>query len=283
MKAADFDYVRPETLEAALGHLSDDTVDARAIAGGQSLMAMMNFRLAQPERLVDLAAIDALRFIRDAGGHIEVGAMATFADLEQSPVIAEHVPLLAAALPHIAHPAIRSRGTIGGSAALADPAAEVPALLLAQDATLDLVSATGNRAVEAHNFFVDTYQTALAAGELVRSISIPKRPAGARHAFYELARRHGDYAMVGVAVTADDIRPVTNLRIAFFAIGDVAVRVPAAEDAMNGRDLADSDAVEAALAGVAQLTFRGDLNATVDTKRHLARVVLKRAFAELGQ
>lgn len=283
MKAAEFDYVRPETLEVALGHLADQTVEARAIAGGQSLMAMMNFRLAQPERLVDLAAIEALRFLRDEGERIEVGAMTTFAELERSPIIADHVPLLAVALPHIAHPAIRSRGTIGGSAALADPAAEVPALLLALDATLDLVSATASRSVEARDFFVDTYQTDLAAGELVRSISIPKRPPGARHAFYELARRHGDYAMAGVAVTVDAIRPVANLRVAFFAIGDAAVRVQEAEDAMNGRDLADADAVQAALAGVAQLAFRGDLNATAETKRHLAQVVLKRAFAELGK
>lgn len=283
MKAADFDYVRPGTLDAALAHMVDDATDTRVIAGGQSLMAMMNFRLAQPERLVDLGAIESLRFIRDNGDAINIGAMTTFAELEKSEIISGHLPLLRAALPHIAHPAIRSRGTIGGSAALADPAAEIPALLLAMDATMDLISATGARAINARDFFIGTYETALASGELVRSISIPKPNARARFAFYELARRHGDYAMAGAALAADSVRPVSNLRIAFFAVGDVAVRVPQAESAMDGKSLDDTDALAAAMAAVAKLEFRGDLNASVTTKRYLAQIVLKRAFAELAK
>ena len=134
MKAADFEYVKPDTLDAALAELAQPDIDARAIAGGQSLMAMMNFRLAQPQRLVDLGALEALRHVRDNGDAIELGAMTTFAELERSELVSSHVPLLSMALPHIAHSAIRNRGTIGGSAALADPAAEVPALLLALQA-----------------------------------------------------------------------------------------------------------------------------------------------------
>lgn len=282
MKAADFDYVRPATLEAALALMADRTVEARALAGGQSLMPMMNFRLAQPERLIDLGALEPLRSIRDHGDAIEIGAMTTYSELDQSETIADHFPLLKTALPHIAHPAIRNRGTIGGSAALADPAAELPALLLAVEARLNVVSASGERSVNADDFFVGTYETDLAADELVRSITIPKVSAGARFAFYELARRHGDYAMVGTALAADAINPISNLRIAFFAIGDKATRVPMAETAMNGKSLDDAEAISSALAAVEQLQFHGDLNASASTKRHLAQVALKRAFAELA-
>ncbi|MGI9520092.1 MAG: FAD binding domain-containing protein [Hyphomicrobiaceae bacterium] len=283
MKALDFDYVRPATLDAALQELENTDANARAIAGGQSLVAMMNFRLAQPERLVDLSDIAALRFVRDIGDAIEIGAMTTFADLERSELVGEHFPLLRAALPHIAHPSIRSRGTIGGSAALADPAAEVPALLLAANARLNIVSTAGSRTMDAHNFIVGTYETALKASELLRSITIPKPPANARFAFCELARRHGDYAMVGVAMAADSVVPITNLRVVLFAIGDTAMRAAAAEAAMDGTAREDAGARETALAALEELDFRADLNAGVDTKRHLSRVILKRAFAELTE
>ena len=206
MKPSAFEYFNPQSVQEALDLLNRYGDEAKIIAGGQSLVPMMNFRLAQPERLIDLGALEPLRSIRDHGDAIEIGAMTTYSELDQSETIADHFPLLKTALPHIAHPAIRNRGTIGGSAALADPAAELPALLLAVEARLNVVSASGERSVNADDFFVGTYETDLAADELVRSITIPKVSAGARFAFYELARRHGDYAMVGTALAADASR-----------------------------------------------------------------------------
>jgi carbon-monoxide dehydrogenase medium subunit len=281
MKAPDFDYECPATLERALSLLAETDADARPLAGGQSLMAMMNFRLAEPDLLVDLGAIHDLAGIADNGDEITIGAMTRYGELERSDLVSDHLPLMKAALPHIAHPAIRNRGTIGGSVALADPAAEMPAVVLALDATIVTVSVSGERRIEADDFFLGLYETALRSDEIIKAVSFPKPPQSARFAFYELARRHGDYAMAGVAVAAESINPFRNARIAFFGVCDRAVRATGSEDALNGHDKADDSALELAVEAVRGLAFSGDLNATADTKRYLAQVVLRRAAGEL--
>ncbi len=278
MKAADFRYERPGSLAEAFELLDDDTLDAMPLAGGQSLMAMMNFRLAQPGMLVDLSALDDLKGIAADKHGLRIGAMTRYVDLANSPLIAEHAPLLHMALPHIAHAAVRNRGTIGGSVALADPAAEMPALLLALDAEITVQSSAGSKTCAAADFFLGMYQTSLEAGALVTAISIPARAPDRRFGFYELARRHGDYAMAGVAVSATGASngPCTDYRIAFFSIADRALRASAAEAALEGK--APRDGAQAAIAALGELPFAGDLNAGSATKRHLSGVVMKRAL-----
>lgn len=269
MKAADFRYERPETLPDALALLTNP--EAAPLAGGQSLMPMMNFRLARPEVIVDLNRVAGLAGITATDETLHIGAMTRYAALEQSGVLGEKVPLIAAALPHIAHQAIRNRGTIGGSVALADPAAEMPALLLALNATVHADGPDGPRQIAADDFFLGLYDTDLNEGELVTGVSVPAAGASDRFGFYELARRHGDYAMVGVAVAWR-----SDVRIAFFSVADRAVRAPAAEAALAG---GGPGAIDAAVAALDEIDFAGDLNAEPATKRHLAGVVLRRAIA----
>lgn len=270
MKAPDFRYVRPETLQDALRHLQDDMVDAAVIAGGQSLMPMMNFRLAAPDLLVDLNAVEGLDGIAVDGDTVRIGAMTRYSDLEASDTVAEQLPLLAMALPHIAHAAIRNRGTIGGSTALADPAAEMPALLLALGGTVTAASPEGKRDIPADDFFLGLYETALEPGEIVTRITLPAAQPGDRFGFHELARRHGDYAMAGVAVAW----PSDGPKIAFFSVADRAVRARAAEDVLR----AAPDAIDTAVDALSEIEFAEDGNAGIDTKAYLAGVVLRRAL-----
>ena len=279
MKAADFSYARPRTVQEALAILADPQADAMPLAGGQSLMPMMNFRLAAPGTLVDLNGIECLRGIEASDGMVRIGAMTRYNELATSPAVATHAPLIGMALPHIAHAAIRNRGTIGGSVSLADPAAEMPALLLALDATICVEGVSGSRRIAADEFFLGFYETALDEGELVTEILVPQKTEHDLFTFYELARRHGDYAMVGVAVRLPQTPATSSCRIAFFSISDRATRATGAEAALAA-GLSDA-AVEAAVASLAELQFDGDLNAAPDTKRHLAGVVLKRALAGL--
>ena len=282
MKAPDFDYACPQALEEALALLDDSDRDVALLAGGQSLMPMLNFRLATPDLLIDLNGIDKLAGFVDQGDAIVIGAMTRYAELETSDLIAKHIPLLRHALPFIAHPAIRNRGTIGGSVALADPAAEMPALLLALDATIIVTSIKGERAIVADAFFLGLYETALRPGEMVKAISIPKTAGASRFAFDELARRHGDYAMVGVVATADDVDPFNGLRLAFFGIANRAIRAAKAEKVLDQHTPDDGDTLSRAMEAVSTLTFDGDLNASAKTKQHLAKVLLKRVLKVLS-
>ena len=282
MKTADFDYACPATLEEALSLLAKPDREVMPLAGGQSLMPMMNFRLSTPDLLVDLNAIEGLAGLADDGDAITIGAMTRYADLDQSALVATELPMIKHAIPFIAHPAIRNRGTIGGSVALADPAAEMPALCLALEATITAVSTDGERLILADDFFQSLYETALRPGEIVKSISFPKTVASRHFLFDELARRHGDYAMVGLAMTAETVEPLTKLRLAFFGIGDRAIRARAAEDALVGHPPDDDHAYQKACDAIAALAFDGDLNASADTKKHLATVLLKRALRRFG-
>ena len=266
MKAAQFRYERPARLDEAIALMAGE--DVAALAGGQSLMPMMNFRLAQPEVLVDLNGLDELRGIADQGSQIRIGAMTRYAELAQLDGLATRLPLVAAALPHVAHAAIRNRGTLGGSVALADPAAEMPAVLLALSAVIHVAGAEGARDIAADAFFHGLYETALEPGELVTAITLPTAGPEDRYGFREVARRHGDYAMAGVAIA--------GARIAFFAVADRPIRALAAEACLAE----DPTALDAAVDALAEIPFAGDLNASEATKRHLAGVMLRRAWGD---
>ena len=277
MKAPEFDYHRPDTLQAALEILAN-TEDAAPLAGGQSLMPMMNFRLARPEALVDLNHLPELAEVTVDGGHIHIGAMMRYADLAGNAEVQRHLPLMIRAIPHIAHSAIRNRGTIGGSCALADPAAEMPALLLALDARITIRHRAGQSQEQAQDFFIGPYETALSPdGAIIEKIQVPI-PAPQRIGFHEIARRRGDYAMAGVAVAASE--DLSAVRIAFFGVADRALRAEAAEAALAGSN-GGSEALADAIAALNDIPFAADLHTEATTKRHLAGVALRRAWTEV--
>jgi CO/xanthine dehydrogenase FAD-binding subunit len=225
VKPATFDYEAPRTVEAALALLDDD---AKVLAGGQSLVPVMNFRLARPAKLVDVNRIADLAYLRREGGRLRIGATTRHATLERSALVARGWPLLQQAVRHVGHPQIRSRGTIGGSCAHADPTAELPVALTALDALFHVRSRSGARAVEARDFFVTHLTTALRADELLVEIEVPAPPEGARTAFAEHARTHGDWAIAGAAVV---VAP-RHAAIALLGAGPTPVRARAAEAAL---------------------------------------------------
>src|SRR6266513_1156679 len=275
MKAPRFAYARPASVAEALALLEKD--DARVLAGGQSLVPMLNFRLAAPKVLVDINRIAALAGIEVAKNHVRIGALTRHVELERSADIARHLPLVAAAMPHIAHPAIRNRGTFGGSCALGDPAAELPACAIALGATFLAAGKKGERRIAAQDFFKGLYATALKPGELLVAAEFPLPKPGYASAFGELARRHGDYAMVGVA--AHGLRKVgkfSDMRVAFFGVGDRPQRASGFERALEGQP-----AVDGALAKLdADLEPRADLHASAAMKLHLAKVLADRVLGE---
>ncbi len=281
MKAPDFNYQRPASLSAALQLLHDNDQDAQLLAGGQSLMPMLHLRIAQPDMLIDLNRIDELATIDAGDSHIEIGSMVRYAQLEANEQIKTCLPLICSALPHIAHSAIRNRGTIGGSAALADPAAEMPALLIASNASINLVSTKASRVVSADDFFTGLYETALQPGEIIKSISIPKPGNNSVFGFYEITRRHGDYAMAGVAISAQQQSPLHKMRVVFFGVAEKPLRAHNCEQALENGTANDSGAIDLAIKSLEQLPLMGDQHTGVDSKRHLAGVALKRALQEL--
>src|SRR6266496_6383094 len=222
MKPAPFAYHRPGSVDEALAVLAQHGGDARPLAGGQSLIPAMNFRLARPGVLVDLNRLTTLAGIRSGTEGLRIGAMTRQRAVERDATVARDAPLLAEALPHIAHPQIRNRGTVGGSLAHADPAAELPAVMVALDARFVLRSRTASRTVPAHDFYTGLLTTVLGPDELLTEIQIPPRPARAGSAFIELARRHGDFALVGVAVelSLDQRGACASARIALLSVGD---------------------------------------------------------------
>ncbi len=278
MKAPDILYECPQTVAEAVALLSDDGRFCQPLAGGQSLMPMMHLRLAQPEVLIDLNALAELDFIEQVDDTIHVGSMVRYTTLLNSELIRRHVPLMSLSLPHVAHSAVRNRGTIGGSTALADPAAEMPAVLKALNAVIVAVSQSGPREISADDFFQGIYETALGDDELVHSIKFPAATDQQRFGFYELARRHGDYAMAGVAVSAQSINPYTGLRIIFFGVADQPLRATGAEAALEGSMFKDEPAILEAQNALPADEFTGDVGVSVDTKVQLAKVVLKRAL-----
>ena len=274
MKPAPFAYKKARTLDEAVA-LIGEHADARLLAGGQSLIATLNMRLSAPSLLIDINGLPGLDRIEAKDDTVTIGALTRHVQAERSVAVARHAPLIAKAVPHIAHPAIRNRGTIGGSIAFADPAAELPACLLALGGEVEVQGPNGARRIKADDFFKDLYETALAPGEVLTGIRVAAATAGARAGFAELARRHGDYAIVGLAATARARgKGLSDVRLAFFGVGNTPLRARNAEDALASGDV---DAAVAAL----DLAPHDDIQATGVEKKHLAGVLLRRVATQL--
>lgn len=281
MKPAPFAYHRPETVDEALAVLAAHGPGAKPLAGGQSLIPAMNFRLAQPAVLVDLNRIAALASVREETDDLRIGTMTRQRTVERDPLVRRRAPLLAEALPHVAHAQIRNRGTLGGSVAHADPAGEIPAVLLALEARFDLRGPGGTRTVPAERFFTGLFETALAPAELLVEIAIPAMPARTGWAFLEVARRHGDYALAGVAatVTLDDAGRCRAARIALLGVGEGPVLARRAAKSLAGEPPTDKLLREAAGAAAAKdIDPPGDIHASAAYRRQLVGVLTRRAL-----
>ena len=284
MKARAFQYLRARTIEEALAAHASVGEDASFIAGGQSLVPALSLRLQAPRLLIDISHVAELRGIARAGESLRIGALTRHCEMLTEPLIAECAPLLRAAAPFVAHPAIRNRGTLGGSIALADPASEFPAMVLALDAEIEVAGPAGTRRVKACDFFVDLFETALAPGELVIAVHVPLFAGNQRIAFDELARRRGDYALVGCGMIGSfEGALIETIRIAFFSVGNVPTRARAAEAILNGASL------DAARIAAAQGALDHDLappesdEVPPAMRLHLARVLLGRLLGRLSE
>ncbi len=273
MKPAPFAYAKATSVADAVRLLAEP--EAKLLAGGQSLMATLNMRLSSPKLLIDLNGVGELSEISVSGGFVRIGALTRYVAAQRSSDIAMHAPLMALALPHIGHAAIRNRGTVGGSIAFADPAAELPACLLALGGEVEIAGANGTRSVKADDFFKGLFETALGTNEVLTAIRVPAATAETRIGFAELSRRHGDYAMVGLAANARaDGGRLADVRLAYFGVGATPVRARGAEAALADGDL---DAAVHAL----DLSPHDDVQADAATKRHLAGVLLRRVAKQL--
>jgi aerobic carbon-monoxide dehydrogenase medium subunit len=262
--------------------LAAEGEEARLLAGGQSLVPALNMRLLEPRLLIDINGLPGLGAIAERDGGLRIGALARHSEVGRSPLVARLAPLIHRAIPHIAHPAIRNRGTFAGSLAHADPAAELPACAVALDALIHIASRRGERSVAARAFFKGLYETDLAADEIITAIDIPKPAPGTRTAFLELARRRGDYAMVGLAATGRiEDGAVRAPRLVFFGVGAKPVEARAAAASLGEGGLIDRvSAAQEALGD--DLDPSGDLQADRATKLHLARVLLARGVQALA-
>ena len=283
MKPAPFAYFRAQTLDDAFEVLADCGDGARILAGGQSLMATLNMRLSAPEVLVDIGRVDGLAGIEDTGDGLRIGATTRHVDVENSASIATHAPLIANAMPHVAHPAVRNCGTFGGSIAFADPAAELPACAVALTAKMRIAGRNGTRTVNADVFFGGLYETAIGPGEILVSVEVPKISAGWKSGFQEFARRHGDYAIIGLAAHVEvEGGRFGGGRLIFFGAGDRPVS--AVRTAALLADEVWSDALAGKLAETLkeELDPFEDLNADAAMRKHLAGVLVKRTLGPLA-
>ena len=281
MKPAAFAYHRPDSVEGALALLAEHGYEAKLLAGGQSLVPAMNFRLAAPAVLIDLNRVPGLDAIAEADGGVRIGAMVRQRAAERSALIAARAPLVAETLPFVAHAQIRNRGTMGGSIAHADPAAEMPAVMLALGARFHLRGPGGARVVAADDFFTGLFGTALEPDEMLVEIEVPAAPPGAGIAFDELSRRHGDFALAGVAasVRVDDEGRCTAARIALLSVGDGPVLAAGAASALAGQPPSD-EAIRAAARAAAQddIDPPGDIHASPAYRRQLVEVLVSRVL-----
>jgi carbon-monoxide dehydrogenase medium subunit len=284
MKARAFSYLRADTVEDALAAHARVGDDARYIAGGQSLVPALALRLQAPQLLVDITPIAELRGVRREGETLRIGALTRHCEMLSDALIGQFAPLLLAAAPFVAHPAIRNRGTFGGSIALADPASEFPAVVLALDAEIEIAGRSGRRRVKACDFFIDLFETALAPGELVIAVHIPLFRSNQRIAFDELARRRGDYALVGCGMIGTfEGGLIENIRIAFFSVGNVPTRARAAETVLNGARLDAAGIASAQAALVHDLAPPESDEVPAAMRLHLARVLLGRLLGRIGE
>jgi carbon-monoxide dehydrogenase medium subunit len=277
VKPAPFAYAKAKSLDHAIELLARPDGEARLLAGGQSLIATLNMRLSAPKLLIDLNGVGGLAGVTVKNGMAEIGALTRHAEAERSTDIAKHAPLIALAMPHIGHVAIRNRGTLGGSIAFADPAAELPACLLALGGEVDIAGPKGKRTVRADNFFKGLFETALGPNDILTAIRVPAAMKETRVGFAEFARRHGDYAMVGLAAGAkSNGKGLADVRLAYFGVGNTPLRAKKAEAALAGGTV--DDAVKAL---ISDLDPAGDVQATGATKMHLAGVLLRRVAKQL--
>src|SRR5215470_14812928 len=283
MKPAPFDYHAPSSLDEAVGLVSS-LDNAKLLAGGQSLVAMMNFRFVIPDHVIDLNNVASLAGISVAGGKLRIGAMTRQRELEFSEVIAKHCPLMREALAHVGHRQTRNRGTIGGSLAHADPAAELPLVCAMHDATVEIAGARGTRRVPFAEFGQGFMTTAVGLDEILTAVELPLWPAGHGYGFHEFARRHGDFAIVGAAAMVElgKDKAVTRAAIALCGVATAPLRLPEAAAKLVGRPL-DRAAIRAAAATARAIEPIADIHATADYRRHLAEVLTARALADAAR
>ena len=284
MKPAAFKYVLPKTLEEALALKAEHGDEAVFLAGGQSLIPAMNFRLAQPGVLIDINALDELAFIRrdEASGELRLGALTRHRDLQFDPAIAAAQPLLHETAPNVAHPQIRNRGTLCGNLAHADPASEFPAVMLALNARMRLQSAAGERWIPAEDFFVSVFTTARGDDEMLTEVALPAPAPGTGSAFLEVARRPGDYAMMGVAavVVLDESGICSDARLAYCSAGETPVAAKGAAAGLIGGRMAADDIAAAAEQARQEIAPVGSVHASIAFQCHLAAVLTRRALAK---
>src|SRR5262245_17100477 len=281
MKPAPFEYRAPDSIEQAVELYSQYNGEAKILAGGQSLVPAMNFRVVQPSVLVDLNGVGALSYIREDGDVLRIGSMARERHLEFDPLIPKWAPLLAEAVHFIAHPQIRNRGTIGGSIVNADPAAELPVLMVALNARLKAKNKSGERWISAPDFFVGMFTTALEPDEILVEIELPFSSPRTGWSFMEVAPRAGDYAMMGVAalVTLDDAGKCTHAKLVYLNAGEGPVEAKDAEQLLEGETLND-ELIESAAHKASQEEINpfGNIHASSEYQRHLANVLTKKAL-----
>ncbi|MBM3181643.1 MAG: xanthine dehydrogenase family protein subunit M [Chloroflexi bacterium] len=286
MKPAPFEYHVPDSIEQALDLMSQHADEAKILAGGQSLVSAMNFRVIQPSVVIDLNRVAELSYIRAEGDVIRIGSMARERHLEFDSSIAKRTPLLTEAMPHIAHPQIRNRGTIGGSIVHADPAAELPVLMLALNARLKAKNISGERWIDAQDFFAGMFTTALAPDEILVEIEMPFMPARTGWSFMEVAPRAGDYALMGVAVlvTLEKNGKCKKAKLVYLNAGDGPVDAKEAAKILEGEKLNDKLIESAsAMASRKEINPFGNVHTSPDFQRHLANVLTKKALKQAMQ
>jgi len=284
MKPPSFDYTDPGSVSEVVSLLDQHDGEAKIIAGGQSLMPLLNMRFARPTVLVDLRRVTELDYIREANGAVSIGATTIQRAVERSEAVARHQPMLHAAMGFVAHPQIRNRGTVGGSLAHADPAAELPTVAVALDAEMHVAGPAGTRVVPATDFFVTYLTTSMEPAEMLTEVRFPARPGGrSGWSFQEIARRHGDYAMAGIAatLTLGDGDRCTDARIVLFGVGATPVRARGAEQALAGERVGATlvERIASAIGGEIDEPLT-DVHATAEYRRHLACVLTRRALSE---
>lgn len=286
MKPAPFEYYAPDSLEQALDLMGQHAEEAKILAGGQSLVPAMNFRVVQPGVLIDLNRVAELSYVREEGNVLRIGAMTRERELEFNLSISKWTPLLKEAAPHIAHPQIRNRGTIGGSIVNADPAAELPVLMLASDARLKAKNISRERWIDAQDFFVGMFTTALEPDEILVEIELPMSPPRTGWSFMEVAPRAGDYALMGVAalVTLEEQGKCKGARLVYLNAGEGPVKVEAATKLLEGEMLNDPLIEFAALtASEKEINPFGNIHASAEFQRHLANVLTKKVLTQATQ
>jgi len=283
MKPAAFDYVAPNSLEAAVEALAATNGDGKVMAGGQSLMPLLNFRMTRPSTIIDLTHIAGLSFIELRDNAVAIGAMTRHAELEFSKLVAARLPVMAAAMPHVAHLAIRNQGTIGGSLSHADPAAELPMLAVFYEATIKVQGPGGRREIPAEEFFVSALTNCLEPDEIVFEIEFPVLTSHTGWAFEEVARRFGDFALacIAVSIALRDGR-IADARVAAMGVADTPLRLRQAEDALRGGQVGPGSAAEFAEVVRSCLSPADDIHVSAEYRRHLIGALAEKALLKAG-